>query len=352
MRRLILIVVVSCIGFGAVAAGAGAWWFNRAFNAAGPSADPVTVVVPRGASVSAIGEQLAQAGVLEHDWVFVWGVRLLGQERPLQAGEYIFAAGISPASVMSTLAEGRQVQHRLTIPEGFTNRQVLDLVAEIGILSGSVPSAARFQEEGAFLPETYFYLYGDDRTALVERMNDAMRRTLAELWEARAEGLPFDTPKAALTLASIVEKETSVASERARIAGVFVNRLERGMLLQSDPTVIYAVTEGAGPLGRRLTYDDLEIDSPYNTYRYGGLPPGPIANPGRAAIEAVLHPEPTDELYFVANGTGGHAFAKTLSEHNRNVANWRQFRDRQAEEVEAVGDSRDDAPEADEPVLD
>ncbi|MEX2201540.1 MAG: endolytic transglycosylase MltG [Dongiaceae bacterium] len=350
MRRLLLIAVALGIVAAAIAA-SGAWWFDRAFHRPGPTAEPVTVMIPRGASVAAIANLLEAAGVLERDWVFEWGVRIFGRERPLQAGEYMLAAGISPAGVMSTLAEGRQVQHRLTIPEGLTNRQVLDLVATAAMLSGEVPDASRFQEEGAFLPETYFYSFGDDRAALVERMNDAMRRTLAELWETRAADLPLDTPKAALTLASIVEKETSVPTERARIAGVFVNRLERGMLLQSDPTVIYAVTQGSGPLGRRLTYDDLEIDDPYNTYRYAGLPPGPIANPGRDAIAAVLNPQASEELYFVADGTGGHAFAKTLSEHNRNVANWRQIRSQMDAEAEAL-DDLDAEPAGDEADID
>jgi len=160
-------------------------------------------------------------------------------------------------------------------------------------------------------------------------MEEAMRRTLSELWESRAEGLPLDTPKAALTLASIIEKETSVGSERPRIAGVFINRLNRGMALQSDPTVIFSITRGEKPLGRALLYADLEIDDPYNTYRYPGLPPGPIANPGRDAIAAALNPMSTDELYFVADGTGGHAFAKTLAEHNKNVARWREIRAQQ-----------------------
>ncbi|MDZ4737137.1 MAG: endolytic transglycosylase MltG [Rhodospirillaceae bacterium] len=346
MRRFLLIALALCILVAAAAAGGGAWWFDRAFHKPGPTTEEVTLVVPRGASVAAIGDQLAEAGLLEHDWVFEWGVRIYGRERPLKAGEYIFTAGISPAGLMSMLSDGRQVQHRLTIPEGLTNRQVLDLVAAADMLSGDAPDASRFQEEGAFLPETYFYSYGDDRAALVERMNDAMRRTLAELWEARADDLPFNTPKAALTLASIVEKETSLESERARIAGVFVNRLERGMMLQSDPTVIYAVTQGEAPLGRLLTYDDLAIDDPYNTYRYAGLPPGPIANPGRDAIEAVLNPEATEDLYFVADGTGGHAFAKTLSEHNRNVAHWRKIRAQQIEDAAAAAAEAEAAADA------
>jgi len=328
MRRLLIILAV-LLAMAAAAAAAGAWWFDRAFRSPGPADTEITVLIPRGASVSAIADELAGAGIVERAWVFRWGVRVFGDGRPLQAGEYLIEARLSAAAVMLQMIEGRQVQRRLTVPEGLTNREVLALVAGAEALSGEVPSAGRFQEEGAFLPETYFYTYGDDRAELIRRMEDAMRRALAELWETRAAGLPFDTPKAALTLASIVEKETAIATERPRIAGVFVNRLERGMPLQSDPTVIFAITRGEEPLGRRVTYADLEIDDPYNTYRYPGLPPGPIANPGRDAIAAVLDPLETDELYFVADGTGGHVFATTLAEHNRNVARWREIRERE-----------------------
>jgi UPF0755 protein len=325
--RRFLIVAAVLVAVAVLAGGAAGWWFDREFRSPGPATEGVTVVIPSGASVAAIAQQLESAGIVEKAWLFRWGVRAFGRDRPLQAGEYRFDPHMSPSAVMLLLAEGRQVQRRLTIPEGLTNREVLALVAAADALSGNVPSASRYQEEGAFLPETYFYAYGDDRAELLDRMEDEMRTTLAQLWEARAPELPFDTPKAALTLASIIEKETSLAAERPRIAGVFVNRLERGMALQSDPTVIFALTSGEAPLGRRLTYDDLEIDNPYNTYLYPGLPPSPIANPGRDAIAAALNPMATEELYFVADGTGGHAFAKTLTEHNENVARWRALRD-------------------------
>lgn len=334
MRRwLVLAFVLAALL--AVALGGGAWWFRDEFRAPGPAAEEITVVVPRGASVASIAGQLEEAGVVAKGWVFRWGVRAFGEGRPLQAGEYRFDPHMSAASIMALMIEGRHVQRRLTIPEGLTNREVLALVAEAEAMTGDVPDPSRYQEEGAFLPETYFYAYGDDRAELVARMEEAMRSALAELWETRAADLPFDTPKAALTLASIIEKETSVARERPRIAGVFVNRLNRGMALQSDPTVIFALTRGEEPLGRRVTYADLEFDDPYNTYRYPGLPPGPIANPGRDAIAAALNPMATDELYFVADGTGGHAFAKTLAEHNDNVARWRAVRDQQQEETVA-----------------
>ncbi len=183
--------------------------------------------------------------------------------------------------------------------------------------------------EGSLLPETYHYSWNDDRAALVERMQTGMEVVLAELWPERAEGLPINTPEEAVILASIVEKETGVAEERPLVASVFVNRLKRGMRLQSDPTVVYGLTNGQRPLGRTLTFRDLDRPSPYNTYTNGGLPPGPIANPGRAALEAVLHPAESRYLYFVADGTGGHAFAKTLVEHNRNVAKWRKIQRQQ-----------------------
>jgi UPF0755 protein len=201
--------------------------------------------------------------------------------------------------------------------------QVLDLVKTTETLDGDAPARV---PEGSLLPETYHYVYGDTRTALIERMAQAMRQVLAELWDARAANLPYETPHQALVLASIVEKETGVTSERARVAAVFVNRLRRGMKLDADPTVIYALTNGTGPLDRELTRADLLEDDPYNTYRYAGLPPGPIACPGRAALEAALHPAETDELYFVADGKGGHLFAKTLEEHARNVAQYRRER--------------------------
>ena len=209
------------------------------------------------------------------------------------------------------------------MPEGLTVAEVLALVGGAEGLAGEADGALA---EGALLPETYNYSWGDDRGDLVDRMAAAMDAALAELWEGRADELPFDTPEEALVLASIVEKETGIAGERARVAAVFVNRLRRGMRLQSDPTVVYALTEGSGALGRQLIRDDLAVQHPYNTYVHAGLPPGPIANPGRASIAAALDPAVSGDLYFVADGSGGHAFAPTLAQHNRNVARWRRLR--------------------------
>jgi UPF0755 protein len=223
--------------------------------------------------------------------------------------------------VLSLLREGRTVVRHLTIPEGLTTVEILALLDDAPGLSGDRSPPA----EGTLLPETYNYSWGDSRAGMMARMQKAMAETLAKLWASRAAGLPLATPEAAVTLASLVEKETALAAERPRVAGVFVNRLRLGMRLQSDPTVVYALTAGKGPLGRELTRADLEVPSPYNTYRIDGLPPGPIANPGRAAIAAALQPLASRELYFVADGSGGHAFASTLEEHNRNVTRWRKL---------------------------
>ena len=229
----------------------------------------------------------------------------------------------TPASVINMLARGETVPRRLTVAEGLTVAEVFRLLAETDGLTGELPEPP---PEGSLLPETYFYALGDERAELVRRMQHGMRRLLDELWPARAEALPLTDRQQALILASIVDKETGVAGERGAVAAVFYNRLRHGMRLQSDPTVIYGLTQGNGPLDRELTRADWLHDSPYNTYLIEGLPPGPIGNPGRAALEAVLNPDDVDYLYFVADGSGGHAFGRTLDEHNRNVARWRQIK--------------------------
>ena len=310
------------LGIVAAIATAAALWGGQAFERAGPLAEKTAVVLPRGIGLEGIADRLGEAGVLEYPWLFTLGVRLSGTARRLRAGEYAFAAEISARGVMELLLSGRTVQRRLTVPEGMTTRQILDLIAATEGLVGELDWTP---EEGELLPETFFFSHGDSRSDMVVRMADAMRATLDELWPARAEGLPFATPHEALILASMVEKETAVDDERPRIAAVFINRLRRGIPLQSDPTVVYAIAGKEGTPGKPLTHADLDTPSPYNTYRVRGLPPTPIANPGRAAIAAVLDPLTTDDLYFVADGSGGHVFARTLDEHNRNVARWRRL---------------------------
>jgi UPF0755 protein len=309
-----------------VAGGALLWGYGQ-YTREGPAAADSVVVLASGTGLQGIAGRLAEAGVIASADVFVLAARLgAGGGRDLKAGEYRFPARASIAAVLEKLRAGDTVVHRLTVPEGLTSHQVLALVAAAEGLEGEVGTVP---DEGTLLPETYHYNFGDTREGLVRRMTEAMRAALDELWPARRSDLPLRSPDEALVLASIVEKETGVAAERARVAGVFVNRLKRNMRLQSDPTVIYALTEGRTSLDRAPTRAELATDSPYNTYVVTGLPPGPIANPGRAALEATLQALPTDELYFVADGSGGHAFARTFAEHLVNVRRWRRQQSRE-----------------------
>jgi len=288
----------------------------------GPATAPVTVVVARGSRTAAIGHQLEAAGVIFHWWFFEAAVQLLDTGSALHAGEYAFLPGQSLHEVLRQLREGRTVVHRLTAPEGLS-------VAEIAALIGGDPALAGDMgnppAEGSLMPDTYNFSLGDSRADMLARMRKAMDKTLAEAWAHRMPGLKLPSPEAALILASIVEKESAIPEERPKVAAVFLNRLARGMKLQADPTVIYALTQGRQTLGRPLQHADLSVDSPYNSYRYDGLPPTPIACPGRSAINAVMHPESTGALYFVADGSGRHVFAETLDDHNRNVTKLRQL---------------------------
>lgn len=319
MRRRRLVGVLLALLAAAAAGFAFRAWQD--FNAPGPLAETRRVVVPKGAGLAPLAALLAERGVLRHPLAFRIFVIVDGAESRLKAGEYDFPAGISAASVRDLLVAGETVVRRLTVPEGLTTAAVLDLLRNAEGLVGEAPDPG----EGRLLPETYHYSHGDSRADLVARMQRAMDKALARLFRDRPAGSPLGSETELLTLASIVEKETGLSGERARIAGVFVNRLKRGMRLQTDPTVIYALTGGRRELGRPLTRADLRVDHPYNTYRIPGLPPGPIANPGLAALEAAALPAETDALYFVADGAGGHLFARTLREHNRNAARYRRL---------------------------
>lgn len=284
-----------------------------------PLAGKKTVVIPRGTTVRDIAIKLQFEGVAPNRLAFRAAARYFAGDQ-LKAGEYEFTSGQSLVDAVIMMRDGKSVTRLFTVAEGLTSAEVVRLLNNEQALSGEVPSSAA---EGSLLPETYGYMYGDSRNALIERMQNDFRRALDELWQKRDPSIPLASPQEAVVMASIVEKETGKkAEERARVAGVFYNRLRKGMRLQSDPTVIYALTHGSAALGRELSRNDLACDSPYNTYVIAGLPPGPICNPGRAAIEATLHPEKHDYLYFVADGTGGHAFARDLEEHNKNVKNW------------------------------
>lgn len=317
-RRRLAGVLLALLAAAAAGFAFRAW---QDFNAPGPLAETRRVVVPKGTGLAPLAELLAEQGVLRHPLAFRVLVTLDGAGNRLKAGEYDFPAGISAASVRDLLVAGRTVVRRLTVPEGLTTAAVMDLLRNAEGLVGEAPDPG----EGRLLPETYHYSHGDGRADLAARMQRAMDKALARLFRDRPAGSPLNSETELLTLASIVEKETGLSGERARIAGVFVNRLKRGMRLQTDPTVIYALTGGRRELGRPLTRADLRVDHPYNTYRIRGLPPGPIANPGLAALEAAARPAKTDALYFVADGAGGHLFARTLEEHNRNAARYRRL---------------------------
>ena len=304
----------------AVAAG-GALTARYAFDhlrRPGELAEPRAIVIPRGGPAR-LGEILAEAGVIPHPLALRLAAWATAGEGPLRAGEFLFPAAASLRDVLTILRTARPIQHRLTIPEGLTAAAIAILLERADTLSGD----AVIPPEGAVLPDTYLHERATSRATLLDRATRAMDRALAEAWASRAENLPLASPNDLLTLASIVERETGRPDERPRVAQVFLNRLKRGMRLQSDPTVVYAASGGAGTLDRPITRTDLDTPHPYNTYRIPALPPGPIASPGPAALAAVAHPATGEDLYFVADGTGGHAFAKTLDDHNRNVARWR-----------------------------
>lgn len=325
MRRVAFAALLILGAFATVAAGLAVWLYGS-FQRPNPDAKAATIIVPRGAGVDEIAQLLADNGVIEDKIVFALGVRLTESGGRLRAGEYAFPAGASPRAIMDQMIAGKVVVHRLTIPEGLTTGQILVLIGNAEALNGSV---MRQPGEGELMPDTYHYVYGETRDAMVARMQKAMREALDSLWAQRKPNALIQNPQQALILASLVEGETGVADERPMVAGVFVNRLKRNMKLQSDVTVAYGVAKREGRpgnvLGRPLSRDDLATADPYNTYASEGLPPGPINNPGRSAIAAAINPAETEALYFVADGTGGHTFSRTLDEHNRAVAKLRQI---------------------------
>ena len=324
MRGLAANAITLVILIGIVVAGAAGWGL-RQWRAGGPLEQDRLFVVERGATLDRVAEALEAAGIIESAAIFRIGARYEGRAAALRFGEYEVPAGASMAEVLERLSSGQVVQYAITVPEGLTSWEVVELLRAEAVLEGEIDE---IPPEGSLAPETYSVTRGERRADVLGRMRRLQADTLEAAWAARAPGIAVETPEEALVLASIIEKETGLGGERPLVSGVFHNRLRRGMRLQSDPTIIYGITEGRGPLGREIRRSEIRAPTPWNTYVIDGLPPTPIANPGREAIFASVRPEQTDALYFVADGTGGHAFARTLEEHNRNVAAWRAIQRR------------------------
>ncbi len=332
---------------GVVILAAIAYFANVQFNADGPHATDRTVTVERGMAMRSIAAMLENRGVISNEHIFTAGVMARQQGANLQAGDYAIEAGASMASILEKLVDGRAIVYSVTFPEGWTSQQMINRLNATDFLTGEITEVPA---EGSLMPDTYSFARDATRQSVLDRMLTAQQNALADIWSRRADDLPIETPQELVTLASIVEKETARADERTRVAGVFINRLNRGMRLQTDPTILYGVFGGEAWMEPRPIFRSQLRDesNPYNTYVISGLPPGPIASPGRASMEAVANPSRTDDLFFVADGTGGHAFAVTYEEHNRNVARWRQIereRDAAREAAAAEAAAAEDASE-------
>src|SRR5579871_5045221 len=313
--------IITIVLFAMIGAGAVYYYGRQVLEAPGPLVEEKIVNIPARAGKRDIAEVLNKEGVTDvNPWVFIASVFALKASSELKPGEYAFQKNASLRDVIATMVDGKVVQHMVTIPEGLTSEQIVGRLTDNDIFTGSVREIPR---EGTLLPETYKFPRGTSRDQVIQRMQREQKRVVAEIWERRSPDLPVKTPEQLVTLASIVEKETGKPDERSRVAAVFVNRLKQRMRLQSDPTIIYGLVGGKGTLGRPIKRSEITTPSPYNTYVIDGLPPGPISNPGRASLEAAANPARTRDLYFVADGTGGHAFTETYDQHQKNVAKLR-----------------------------
>jgi UPF0755 protein len=333
-NAIITILIVLMIG-----AGGGYYYGRQKLEAPGPLTEDKIVNIPARAGMTDISDILQREGVIDNNrWAFIGAVFALKARSELKPGEYSFQKNASLRDVIGTIVEGKVVQHAVTIPEGLTSEQIVARLTDNDIFAGSVREMPR---EGSLLPETYKFPRGTTRDQVIQRMQQTQKRVLAEIWDRRNPDVPIKSPEQLVVLASIVEKETGKADERSRVAAVFVNRLRQKIKLQSDPTIIYGLVGGKGTLGRPIKRSEIQQPSPYNTYVIDGLPPGPIANPGRASLEAAANPARTRDLFFVADGTGGHAFTETYDQHQKNVAKLRTMEKQiQNDTVEPA----DDAP--------
>jgi UPF0755 protein len=322
-----ILILVAIIIAGGFAVG------KHRFEEPGPLAEDKVVNIPPRSGIRDIADLLVKEGVIDHYLTFIAGSLLAKTHDELRFGEYQFAKQASLHDVLNTLVSNKVVQHQITVAEGLTSEQIVQRLLEADMLAGNIREIPR---EGSLLPESYRFPRGTPRDQVIQRMQQAQKRIIQEVWDRRAPDLPLRTPEQLVTLASIVEKETGRADERTRVAAVFVNRLKQRMKLQSDPTIIYGLVGGKGTLGRPILRIEIEQPTPYNTYVIEGLPPGPIANPGRAALEAVANPARTKELYFVADGTGGHSFSESLDQHQRNVSRLRALEQQQRDGATAA----------------
>jgi UPF0755 protein len=333
--------VISIFVLIAVVAGVVLFVGKQRFEQPGPLAQDTIVNIPKDSGMRDIADVLQRHGVIDQPLVFVGGVIVLKARQDLKFGEYQFKAHASLRDVVATMVEGKVVEHQVSVPEGLTSEQIVSRLSNDNVLIGDVRQIPR---EGTLLPDTYDFTRGVSREQLLARMQQAQQRLVKDVWDHRSPDLPLKSPDQLIVLASIVEKETGKPDERTRVAAVFVNRLKQNMKLQSDPTIIYGLVGGKGTLGRPIQRNEIEQPTPYNTYVITGLPPGPITNPGRASLEAAANPARTRELYFVADGTGGHAFAETYEQHQKNVARLRAMESDQKDQAPA--DAQAPAPPA------
>jgi UPF0755 protein len=343
-NAIITILLILMLG-----AGAAYYYGRQILETAGPLQEDKIVNIPARAGKRDIADTLNREGVIDvNPWIFIASVFALKASSDLKPGEYAFQKNASLRDVIATIVEGKVVQHAVTIPEGLTSEQIVARLSDNDIFTGGVREVPR---EGTLLPETYKFPRGTTREQVVQRMQQAHKRVLAEIWERRSQDIPIKTPEQLVTLASIVEKETGKPDERSRVAAVFVNRLKQKIKLQSDPTIIYGLVGGKGTLGRPIKRSEITQPSPYNTYVIDGLPPGPISNPGRASLEAAANPARTRDLYFVADGSGGHAFTETYDAHQKNVAKLRAMEKQiQNDTVEPADDAQSAPPAAAAPA--
>jgi UPF0755 protein len=333
--------IITILLIGMLGTGAAYYYGKKTVESPGPLQEDKTVVIPSRAGMTDIADVLQREGVIDNNrWAFIGAVFALKARGELKPGEYAFQKKASLRDVIGTIVEGKVVQHSVTLPEGLTSEQIVARLTDNDIFSGTIREIPR---EGTMLPETYKFPRGTTREQVIQRMQAAQKRLVAEIWEHRNPDVPLKSPEQLVTLASIVEKETGKADERSRVAAVFANRLQKKMKLQSDPTIIYGLVGGKGTLGRPIKRSEISQPSPYNTYAIDGLPPGPIANPGRASLEAAANPARTRDLFFVADGTGGHAFSESLDAHQKNVAKLRTI-EKQTQNDRA--ELPDDAPAA------